>query len=127
MSGYLHLSGGGDGDGRDDRVTRLLRELVAAPTAPEYWTALEARIMTRVSGATPQLEWGQLFAGWARIAAVAAAVAVLAVGAVLVQTRDSEARVAYEAVIDTPPATRTVLPSRGISAREATLFFVISH
>lgn len=126
MSGYLHLSGG-DGDGRDDRVTRLLRDLVAAPAEAEYWTALEARIMTRVTGAAPQLDWGQLFVSWARIGAAAAAIAVLAVGAVLVQTRASEARVAYEAVIDTPPATRTVLPSRGISGREATLFFVISH
>lgn len=126
MSGYLHLSGG-NGDGRDDRVTRLLRDLVAAPTEPEYWTALEARIMARVTAGAPQLDWGQLFAGWARVGAATAAVAVLAVGAVLVQMRASEVRVAYEAVIDTPPATRAVLPSRGISGREATLFFVISH
>ena len=126
MTGYLHLSGG-DGDGRDDRVTRLLRDLVAAPADPEYWTALEARIMARVTGHAPQLDWGQLFAGWARIGVAAAAVAVLAVGAVLVQTRASEARVAYEAVIDTPPAARAVLPSRGVTGREATLFFVVSH
>lgn len=126
MSGYLHLSGGDD-DGRDDRVTQLLRELVAAPADPAYWAALEARIMARVGGGSAQLEWGPLFAGWARIGVAAAAVALLAVGVVLVQTRATEARVAYEAVIDTPPAARAVLPSRGVSGREATLFFVISH
>ena len=116
--------------GRDPLVTRLLRDEYAAPTDPAYWTALERRILSRIVGAgRPAVEWWEVFAGWTRGGLVAASIAAAAAAAAMFQTRAAEARVAYEAVVETPPVLpgSRVLRTAGVSEREATLRYVTAY
>ena len=104
-----------DSDGGDPHVTRLLRELYAAPADANYWSGLEARIMARVSGGHAAVvptvtEWWQVFGEWMGAGLAAAAVAALLAGATLMRERDEQRQVAYRSVLEasasrpTPPA-----------------------
>jgi hypothetical protein len=116
------------GDGRDPHITSLLRSAYQAPQDPSYWEGLEARIMSRVTGARPA-EWWDVLAQWTRAGLLAAGVAAVAALAAAWQTRAAEARVAYEVVAKTPP----VLPGQraahtaGASEREAALRYVTAY
>jgi hypothetical protein len=120
-------------DGRDEELTRAMRELLAPPSAAGYWDGLEARIMARIAarGAADAEPWGVL-AAWARPAMVAAAAAVLMASAALLHARRIEARGAYEALLApalgavTPVETAALLPP-GSADRETTLRFLIAH
>lgn len=112
--------------GRDDEVTRFLRELYAAPAGLPYWEGLEARILARVR--TEGDAWYAPYARWTRPGLVAAGIAVLLAGFALVRSRDVEARLAYETVIETPRALSAQLATGTgeLSPREATLRYVIT-
>jgi hypothetical protein len=114
-------------DQGDERVTAALRARFAAPAGPEYWEALERRIMARVTSESG--EWWGVFGSWVQAGLVAAGLAALVAGAALWQTRTAEARVAYEAVIDMPAAAAELAgtPNRAQTEREATLRYLISH
>ena len=118
----------GDRD-RDPRVTRLLREEYRAPSDPAYWDGLESRILAYVRATPPAAaEWWEAFAGWTRVGLVAAAVAVAVALSALLRTRDVEARVAYEAVVEQPPATLASARlgrTAGAPEREADFRYVI--
>ena len=115
----------------DDEVTRVLRDVYASP-APNasYWDTLESRIMARIATAGESLEWWSVFHGWGRVGLAAAVLAGVLVGAALVRQRETEERIAYEAVIESvsviPVAGPTVVrgPSR---ARDATLRSIIAY
>ena len=100
----LHGSGADDApDGSDlpsaqDPVTRELRALYAAP-AERYWDDLEGRIMAAVVAgaarpARTAAHWWQTMADWARPGLAAAAVLVIVVGAVTLQSRATRTNVA---------------------------------
>jgi hypothetical protein len=110
---------------RDEGVVRLLRARYAPPADPAYWDALESRILGGIAERGSVWSW---LAGWAPIGVAAAAVAALIAGLAVVQTRDAEATVAYEAAMQTaaPLPVQTVSRAPGISEREATLEYVIS-
>jgi hypothetical protein len=115
-------------DDRDPEVTRLLRAAYRAPADPAYWEGLEQRIMSRIAAAaatpaTQAAEWWEAFAGWTRAGLVAAGIAAAMVATALMQTRAAEARLAYEAVVEAPPALAgaQVLRAPGISDRAAAL------
>jgi hypothetical protein len=116
------------GDGRDPRITQLLRAEYLAPQDPSYWQGLESRVMARVTGARPT-EWWDVLAQWSRAGLLAAGLAAAAALAAARQTRAAEARVAYEVVAESPP----VLPSQraaytaGASEREAALRYVTAY
>jgi anti-sigma-K factor RskA len=118
--------------GSDDALRALLRDVYAPPAGPEYWAALESRVLAHVrQGTAETLEWWQLLGAWARAGAVAAGVVALAAGAALLQARAADARAAFEAVVEATPtlpltavARRENTPTDG---REATLRYVISH
>ncbi|HKG91915.1 MAG TPA: hypothetical protein VKA84_08500 [Gemmatimonadaceae bacterium] len=121
---------------RDDELTRVLREEYGAPSDRAYWDSLEARVLARTlarpaaagAGAAALTdEWWEPFAGWVRAGLVAACAAVLTAAAALAYTRSAEARLAYESVLETPlPLPSQVAASTpGLSAREATLRYVI--
>ena len=119
---------GGAGDERaDERVVEALRARVAPPDHPGYWDTLESRILARIAADTGP--WWQAFGGWVRAGLVAAGVAVLVAGAAAWQTRASEARVAYGAVIDQSPATAAVAEEspRARTDREATIRYLMAH
>lgn len=113
-------------DGRDDDVTRALRRLYAPPASEAYWQALARRIMARI--AADGDAWWQPLAHWAGAGLVAAAVALLVAGIALRQSRDAEARLAYQTIIETPrSAPLQIATDRGASPdRDAMLRYVIS-
>jgi hypothetical protein len=111
--------------GRDDTLTRALRELYAAPRDAAYWDALEARILARL--AEEGDAWWTAFRGWVRVGVAAAVLALVAAGAMLSRAREAEARLAYERV-DQPEtlAQQIATGTSDLPAREATLRYVIS-
>lgn len=129
----------------DERVTRLLRALVAPPADGEYWDGLEERIMSRVraerrerraAGAGSPALWTTLWdalAPWARPVALAAGLALAAAALAFSRLHEQDVQMAYEAVV-TPPTAQGGLPaqtaSRGTgvgSAREATLRYLMTY
>ena len=112
--------------GREDELTRALRAEYARPEERGYWEALEARIMARIDREGDA--WWQPFGDWVRVGLVAAAVAVVAAGLALVRSRDAEARVAYQQVVDTPRelSAQIATETTGLPDREATLRYVIA-
>jgi len=81
----------------DDPVTRELRALYAAP-GERYWDEFEGRIMAAVrAGARPAraaADWWQAMAEWTRPGLAAAAVLVVVVGAINLQSRGARTSVA---------------------------------
>jgi hypothetical protein len=112
------------------RVLAVLRALYGAPQDERYWSGLESRIMARVAtSANTADEWWLVFGDWARAGLVAAAIALVVAAATLAQARATEGRLAYEAVLDTPPTAplQTADRSPGLTARQATLEYVSPH
>ena len=116
----------------DDEVTRGLRDLYASP-APNaaYWDSLESRIMARIATAGESGEWWGVFHGWVHVGLAAAVLAGVVVGTALLRQRESEERIAYEAVMESasviPVAGPTIARGPGRSARDATLRSIISY
>ena len=117
-------------EGRDERVTEILRERVAPPADPGYWDALEARIMARIAGEQAGEWWFAIGTSWMRAGLVAAGIAVLVASAAFWQTRATEAQVAYDAVIDHPPTAASSIADaapRARTDREETLRYLMAH
>jgi hypothetical protein len=112
-------------NGREDPVTGTLRELYAAPADPAYWQALEAKILSRIAQADA---WWQPYTEWVRVGLIAAGLSALLAGLALVRSREAEARMAYETIIETPRTLPQQLATETspLPAREATLRYVIS-
>ena len=114
-----------DGQAPNARVTAFLRERHAAPADAGYWDALEARVMARVRGES--LEWWEALDGWMGRGLVAAGIAALVAGlAFHAQNRFAESRMAYEAVIDSSPASTVAGAPRAATEREAAIRYMIS-
>ncbi|HET7565518.1 MAG TPA: hypothetical protein VFJ96_11020 [Gemmatimonadaceae bacterium] len=113
-------------NGREDDLTRALRQVYAAPADPSYWESLEARIMARVRGESDG--WWMPLSGWGPVGLIAAGLALVVAGLTVTHAREEEARMAYEMVIETPRSLPQQLAtvSEGASAREMTLHFVIA-
>jgi anti-sigma-K factor RskA len=117
----------------DENVTRVLRDVYASPAAnASYWETLESRIMARIAAAGESpTEWWGVFHGWGRIGIAAALLAGVLAGAALTRARESEERLAYEAVMESasviPVAGPTVARGPGRGARDATLRSLISY
>jgi hypothetical protein len=116
----------------DEDVTRGLRDLYAAPaTNSTYWDTLETRIMARIATAGESPEWWGVFHGWVHVGLAAAVLAGVLVGTALLRARESEERIAYEAVMESasviPVAGPTIARGPGRGARDATLRSIISY
>lgn len=113
-------------NGRDDDVTRVLRQVYAAPADPSYWESLEARIMARIRGDSDG--WWMPLSGWGPVGLIAAGLALVFAGYTVTHTHEAEARLAYQMVMETPRSLpqQVAAASEGAPAREATLRFVIS-
>lgn len=113
--------------GREDDLTRALRQVYAAPADPSYWESLEARIMARIRGESDG--WWMPLSGWGPIGLIAAGLALAVAGLTLTRAHNANASLAYEMmVMETPHSVPQQLAAttEGASAREATLRFVIS-
>jgi hypothetical protein len=112
-------------------LEHLLREAYAAPLDQRYWDHLESRIMARVQlgAGWPAKGWTAAFGVWARAGLAAAGLAAVAAGLATWSTRDVEARVAYETVLDVPSALPVQADTRfiDVSDRDASVRYVLSH
>jgi hypothetical protein len=97
---------------RDDELTRALRAIYAPPSDTAYWSFLEHRILARLDSAEGEAWWA-VPAAWLRVGLVAAGIAVIVAGTLLLRTQTQMARAEYETVID--PAT---IDAPTLAARE---------
>lgn len=104
MSNELKFPVGGR-DGRDEELAQLLRPLYAAPDGEEYWDGLRARILRRVGTAAigDGAEWWVVLSRWSRVGAAAAVMLAALAGALWLQHRVTDARLAYDAMLSAPP------------------------
>ena len=127
----MRIERGTPPEGGDEEVTRVLRDLYASPAAnASYWDTLESRIMARIATAGESPEWWSVFQGWGHIGLAAAVLAGVLVGTALLRQRESENRIAYEAVMESASVIPVAQPTiaRGPSrARDATLRSIISY
>jgi hypothetical protein len=118
-------------DDRDRDLTRLLRAAYEPPADPAYWEGLERRILARATagGLAPAAEWWEAFAGWTRVGLIAAGLAAAVAAAAMFQTRAAAVRVAYEAVVETPPllSGAQTMRTAGASERHATLRYTAPY
>lgn len=111
-------------EGRDDALTRALRELYAAPDDPAYWQGLEARILASVAAEGDG--WWMPYQEWMRTGLVAAGILVAAAALTLAELRTEQRREAVNSVIETPRtlAHQMATETTPLPDREATLRLV---
>ncbi len=102
-----------------DEVIEAARVMYAPPSGDAYWSALEFRIMARISEAAAS-QWWTVVGGWARSGLVAAAAIIVAtvVGALLIQARTQETRTAYESATQPSITEQLTVPSGALSERD---------
>jgi hypothetical protein len=112
-------------------VSRLLRDAYAAPDDPAFWDRLEARIMAAAQPASTWSGggWPAAFRAWARAGLAAACAAAAAAGVAAWTSHATEARVAYESVLNRSAADPVLADTRfiNVSEQEATARYVLSH
>ncbi len=111
-------------DGRDDDVTRALREIYSTPDDPAFWDALEARILARITSEGDA--WWLPFQEWVRTGLVAAGILVAAAALTLAQLNAEPRRQAGKSVIEQPRtlAHQMATETTPLPDREATLRLV---
>ncbi len=96
----------------DRELAAALAPLLAPPSDTSwYWNDFERRVMARIEA---RAMWFVSPATW-RAGMAAAGLALLALGALALQTRQIEARMAYRAVTETPLEVAAPIP--GIDER----------
>ncbi|HKS05518.1 MAG TPA: hypothetical protein VJR92_04320 [Gemmatimonadaceae bacterium] len=94
----------------DPRVVAALEPVLApAQDTPAYWDGLHRRIMARVADAGA-IAWWSISPAAARAGLVAAGLAILALGALALQTRELNNRLAVDAMAETELEVARVIP-----------------
>jgi hypothetical protein len=106
---------------RDDDLTRELRAIYVAPSEASWWAGLEQRINARIDAAVAAEEWWTVPERWLRVGLVAAGLAVIVAGALIMRSQTQVAHMAYETVVY--PATDLLeVAERGkLTEQQATL------
>ncbi|MBI1810201.1 MAG: hypothetical protein HYR75_09915 [Gemmatimonadetes bacterium] len=97
---------------RDDELTQTLRAIYAPPSDTAYWSFLERRILDRLASEDGDAWWA-VPAAWLRVGLVAAGIAVIVAGTLLLRTQTQMARAEYETVVDP-----TTIDAPTLAARE---------
>ena len=111
----------------DDPLTQELRAIYAPPADTAYWNLLERRIMARLSLADGD-SWWAVSGTWVRAGLIAAGIAVMVAGTLLLRTQTQMARAEYETVID--PATidaPTLAAREQLSEQQANVRILTGH
>lgn len=110
----------------DDELTRELQAIYAAPTGDAYWGLLEHRITAQLESADTD-EWWSVPEVWLRVGMIAAGLAVIVAGSLLLRTQTQMARAEYETVIDPSTIDAPVLAARERLAEQATVRILTGH
>ncbi len=112
-------------EGRDDELTRALRELHAPAGGEAFWDGLERRILARVTNVEDDLWWRQL-GHWRRGLAVAGAAAILLAGFAARHSNQERSLAAYKAIESSRIASvRFASEAEPSASRDVTLRYVI--
>jgi hypothetical protein len=113
---------------RDDELTEQLRAIYAPPRDESYWAGLERRIMARLERGTDEGRWWALSERTYQIGLLAAGLTLIIAGSVYLRSREVEARMAYETVIEVPGVDKPVFARRGpLDEGRATLRAATGH
>jgi hypothetical protein len=114
---------------RDDDLTRVLAAIYAAPPEAAYWTALEQRILARIEAGGGEDEWWSVPEKWLRVGLVAAGIAVIVAGSLLLRTQTQASRMAtIESAVDSAAADAFEVARRGrLTEEQATLRVLIGR
>ena len=113
---------------RDDDVTNHLRAIVAPPAEETYWATLEQRIAARIERGRDEGRWWALSERAYQFGLLAAGLTLIVATSVFLRERALERRMAYESVIEAPPAIPQTFARRGlVPERQATLRAVTDH
>jgi anti-sigma-K factor RskA len=111
--------------GRDDELTRALRQALAPPGGEAFWEGLERRILARVASSEEDVWWRQL-ARWRRGIALAGAAAVLVAALAARHENQAMSLAAYKAIESTRIAPIQVASETDAEAsRDVTLRYVM--
>jgi hypothetical protein len=95
----------------DRDIADALNPLLTPPNdTATYWNGLQQRVMMRIATEGVMPSWWSVSPGVARAGLVAAGLAIIALGALALQTRELEMRVAYEAVTETELEVARIIP-----------------
>ena len=86
-------------DDADAELTNALRQEYAAPDAPGYWSALEQRIMDRITQGESLDAWWTVPTPWVRIGLIAAGFALIVAGSLMLRARAEQRQMAYDSVM----------------------------
>jgi hypothetical protein len=114
---------------RDDDLTRELAAIYAAPQEAAYWSALERRILARVAAGDSTDEWWSVPDRWLRVGLVAAGIAVIVAGSLLMRTQTRSSRMAaYETAMDSATTDAFEVARRDrMTEEQATLRLLIGR
>jgi anti-sigma-K factor RskA len=111
--------------GRDDELTRALRQAFAPPGGEAFWEGLERRILARVASTEEDVWWRQL-ARWRRGIALAGAAAALVAALAARHSDQAISLAAYKAIETTRIAPIQVASETDAEAsRDVTLRYVM--
>lgn len=112
---------------RDDDLTRTLRAIYAPPSDTAYWSVLERSILERL-GSDEGEAWWAVPAAWLRAGLIAAGIAVIVAGTLLLRTQTQMARAEYETVIDPTTIDAPTLAARErLSEQQANVRILTGH
>jgi hypothetical protein len=110
-------------DPGDAALTRALRALYAAPEGEGYWSALERRIMHRITGDESLDAWWIVPAQWARIGLIAAGFALIVAGSLYLRSRAEQRQIVFESVVD-PTGGPTLAIREGKTAEQGMINYI---
>jgi hypothetical protein len=98
-------------DNIDPLIADALEPLLTPPSDDSaYWDGLHRRVMARISSVGTPSTWWAVSPAMARAGLIAAGLALLALGALAVQTSENETRMAYQAVTETELEVARIIP-----------------
>jgi len=112
-------------EGRDDELTRALRESLAPAGGEAFWDGLERRILARITSSEEDIWWRQ-FARWRRGLALAGAAAVVVAAFAAHHSNQVRSLAAYREIdAGTVAPVQVASETEREASRDVTLRYVV--
>jgi hypothetical protein len=112
-------------EGRDDELTRALRELHAPAGGEAFWEGLERRVLARVASSEDDIWWRQ-FSRWRRGLAVAGAAAIVVAALAARHSNQVQSLAAYREIdASTIVPVQVASETEREASRDVTLRYVM--